>query len=122
MTDSRVRGGDLGSGTIFALVLVAVLATIVLGSAAVGGSVVARHRAMAAADLAALAAADALARADPEPCAKAEQIALVHGVDLVDCRTSGLVVDVVVGAPVRGVLGFGLVAEMCARAGPGGFA
>src|SRR6187455_609980 len=100
--------------------LVAVTAAIALAAAAVGGSVVARHRAMSAADLAALAAADALARADADPCAAAEHIAARHGVDLLECTTAGLVVDVVVGAPVRGALGFGLVAAMHARAGPPG--
>jgi secretion/DNA translocation related TadE-like protein len=100
--------------------LVAVTAAIALAAAAVGGSVVARHRAMSAADLAALAAADALARADADPCAAAEHIAARHEVDLLECTTAGLVVDVVVGAPVRGALGFGLVAAMHARAGPPG--
>ena len=119
MTARPTPWRDRGSGTVYALVLVAVLAAISLGAAAVGGAVVARHRAMAAADLAALAAADALARTGPDPCAAAERIASRHAVELLTCTTTGLDVDVVVGARVRGVLGFDLVAEMQSRAGPG---
>ena len=120
MTAGCARWRDRGSATVYALAVVALLAAVALGAAAVGGAVVARHRAMSAADLAALAAADALARIEPDPCAAAGRIASRHAVDLLQCTTTGMVVDVVVGAPVRGVLGFGLVAEMHARAGPAG--
>ena len=118
MTARRSGDRDRGSATIYAITVIAVLAAIALGAAAVGGAVVARHRAMAAADLAALAAADALAHAAADPCAAAEHIAARHDVDLRSCSTDGLVADVKVGVPVRGVLGFGLVAEMRSRAGP----
>ena len=98
MTVGRQQRGDGGSGTIYALVVLAVLAAIALAASAVGGAVVARHRAMAAADLAALAAADALARSEPDRARRAVRIASRHAVDLVGCTTTGLVVDVVVGA------------------------
>src|SRR5687767_10967307 len=120
MTRRRWPARDRGSGTIYALAVIAVVATIAFGAASVGGAVVTRHRAMAAADLAALAAADALARAEPDPCAAASRIAARHDVELVGCATSGAIVDVVVEAPLRGALGFGLGAQMRARAGPGG--
>jgi secretion/DNA translocation related TadE-like protein len=116
------RCPDRGSATIYALALIALVATIALGAAGVGGAMVARHRAMAAADLAALASADAAARGAADPCAAADRIASRNDVELIGCSTAGLVVDVVVGAPVGGVLGFGVVAEMRARAGPGGVA
>ncbi len=110
---------DRGSGTIYALVLVAVVAATAVGAAAVGGAVIARHRAMSAADLAALAAADMLVRGG-DPCAAAGHIAARQAVELISCSTTEMVVDVTVGVPVRGALGFGLVAQMRARAGPGG--
>lgn len=119
MTGTDEPAPDRGSGTVYALVVLAVLAAVGLGAAAVGGAVVARHHAMTAADLAALAAADALARFDPDPCGAAAQIASRHDAELVSCGVHGLVVDVVVGVPVGGVAGLGLVAQMRARAGPG---
>jgi secretion/DNA translocation related TadE-like protein len=111
---------DRGSGTIYALVVAAVVATVALAAAAVGGAVIARHRAMSAADLAALAGADVLAAGGGDPCGAAAHIAARHQVDLLSCSTAGLVVDVTVGVAVRGALGFGLMAEMRSRAGPGG--
>ena len=120
MTAAGERASDRGSGTTYAIVVLAVLTTLALGAAAVGGAVTARHQAMTAADLAALAAADALARADADPCAVAERIASRHEVALFGCELDGMVIDVVVGAPVGGLAGLGLVARMQARAGPGG--
>lgn len=102
----------------YALAVVALLAAVALTAAAVGGALVARHRAMAAADLAALAGADALAAGRAEPCDAAARIASRHAVDLVSCTTNGLVVDVVVGVRVGGIAGHPLVAQMRSRAGP----
>ena len=70
-----------------ALGLVAVVASLVLATAALGSAVVARHRAGAAADLAALAAADRqLGRAAGPPCPAARAVASADGAELTSCR------------------------------------
>ena len=78
-----------------------------------GGAVVARHRAQAAADLAALAAAGVLPAGAQAACARAGDIAGAMGASITDCRIDGL--DVVVSAQVTVALG---AARGAARAGP----
>lgn len=112
------RSGDRGSGTVWAVVVIALLVSFALGAAAVGGAVVTRHRAAGAADLAALAAADAVADAATEPCGRAAVVAERHGGLLIACTVNGMVVDVVVRLPAGGLLGDGLFASVRARAGP----
>ena len=94
--------------------LVAVLAAMLGLVAAVGG----RHRAEAAADLAALAAAGQAVRGEAVACGRAAQVATGTGGRLVLCRVRGgeAVVEVEVALRVA-VLG-GVTARSRARAGP----
>jgi secretion/DNA translocation related TadE-like protein len=101
------------------LVVVTLLTAAWVGMASVGAAVVARHRASAAADLAALAAASAAERAIPNPCGAAREIAELHGGHLAGCRLEGLTADVVVTVEVGGVLAFDASAAGRSRAGPG---
>ena len=85
----RVPHGEDGAGTVLALGLVAVLASLALATAALGSAVVARHRASAAADLAALAAADRqLGRAPGTPCPAAQAVASADGAELLSCSSA----------------------------------
>ena len=96
-------GPEDGAGTVLALGLVLVLATLVIGCAAVGAAVAARHRAATAADLSALAAADrSLGRAGGAPCAAAGSVAGANGADLTACAVEddgSVSVAVSVGLP-----------------------
>ncbi len=117
---STARPRDLGSGTVLALALVAAAGLLALGIAGVGRAVVVRHRAQAAADLAALAAATGWPSAD---CPRAALTARANGVVLVRCTPSGdgsvrIAVQspvVVLPDPVGPV-----TVTSDARAGPGG--
>ena len=81
-----------------------------------GSAVVARHRAQAAADLAALAAAARLAAGPATACAQAKAVAREMRVGTTGCAVDDL--DVVVTVEVRlGVGGWGS-ARAAARAGP----
>lgn len=90
----------------------------VTGIACVGVAVVARHRAQAAADLAALAAASRLAHGGEAACAQAAAVATAMRADLGSCDVENL--DVVVAVDVTVALGrFGVgPARAVARAGP----
>ena len=115
---------DRGSVTIWA----AALAGLVwLGSSAAvlyGSAVADRHRAEAAADLAALAAAVHVPDGVASACAVAARIAVDNGGSLRSCEVVGDEVEIVVSRRVRvgGLAPFAAVAR--ARAGPvepGGF-
>lgn len=98
-------GADAGSATVW-LVALAMLGTAVFaGTLAVGAVVTARHRAEAAADLAALAAADRLLVDEDGGCALAAGIAGAQGAALVSCAVDRLAdaVEVVAEVPVRGL-------------------
>ncbi len=79
-------GRERGAGTVLCLGLVALLATLLLAVAALGAAVLARHRAAAAADLAALAAADRTSGRSPgAPCPAAASVAGRNGASLTSC-------------------------------------
>nr|WP_257004877.1 Rv3654c family TadE-like protein [Streptomyces sp. Tue6028] len=80
---------------------------------AMGHSVVVRHRAAGAADLAALAAADHWMDGGTGACALAERVARAQGARLVRCGVEGEVSDVTATSG-RGPF----AAEVRARAGP----
>jgi secretion/DNA translocation related TadE-like protein len=77
-------GPDRGSGTVLMLALVIFSGFLVLVTAVLAAAIVARHRAEAAADLAALAAASGLSASDG--CAEASRIAAANGSRLEKCR------------------------------------
>lgn len=110
---------ERGSATVWVVALSGVLAAIGVAAVLVGVAVIGRHRAAAAADLAALAAAERAVRGDPAACAVAEQVAGANGARLAACTVGGgAVVEVAVAVPVRlGPLGV-LDAGARARAGP----
>ncbi|WP_082518907.1 Rv3654c family TadE-like protein [Leifsonia sp. Leaf336] len=110
------RAAELGSGTVLALMTVAVVAVVTTAVMLVSGAWAARHRAGIAADAAALAAADvAVGRAPGESCARAQFLARANGASLVDCAVEGVVARVTAGVPYAG-----WQAEVPARAGPPG--
>jgi secretion/DNA translocation related TadE-like protein len=96
--------------------MVVVLLAVTGAGAYLGSAVVARHRAQAAADLAALAAAARLPSGAAAACARATALAQVMRVADVGCAVEGL--DVVVTAQVA--VAFGGAARAAARAGPAG--
>ncbi|MBT0767361.1 hypothetical protein KIH74_00410 [Kineosporia sp. J2-2] len=103
---------DRGSGTVLMIGLVGVAAVLMAALLGLGGAVVARHRAGAAADLAALAAVDS-----GEGCAAAGRVAAANGARLAECdpAADGSVrVTVTVEAP-----GLHRTASASARAAPG---
>jgi len=97
--------------------MVAVLLSVTGASAYLGAAVVARHRAQAAADLAALSAAAQLAAGPETACAQAKAVAHQMRVSTSGCAVDDL--DVVVTIDVRlAVAGWGSSARAAARAGP----
>lgn len=100
-----------------AAILLAAMVSVTMGGVALGAAVVARHRAQAAADMAALAGAAHLAAGPALACRRAGQIAAMTGAVVRGCSVDGL--DVVVTAAVRTGLRIG-DAVAVARAGPVG--
>jgi secretion/DNA translocation related TadE-like protein len=96
--------------------MVAVLLSITGGSAYLGSAVVARHRAQAAADLAALAAAARLPAGPEMACAQATTVAREMRVDGIQCAVDDL--DAVVTIEMRVAVGGWGWARAAARAGP----
>jgi secretion/DNA translocation related TadE-like protein len=94
--------------------MVAVLLSITGAGAYLGSVVVARHRAQAAADLAALAGAARLPQGAAAACARATVVGREMRVDDVRCAVDDL--DVVVSVEVR--VAFAGAARAAARAGP----
>jgi secretion/DNA translocation related TadE-like protein len=94
--------------------MVVVLLWVTGAGAYLGSAVVARHRAQAAADLAALAAAARLPSGAAAACAMATAVAQQMRVDDARCEVDGL--DVVVTVDVA--VAFAGAARAAARAGP----
>ncbi|WP_406813806.1 Rv3654c family TadE-like protein [Mycobacterium sp. M23085] len=94
--------------------MIVLLLTVTGSGAYLGSAVVARHRAQAGADLAALAGAARLASGADAACARAAGVARRMRVDDIGCAVDGL--DVVVTARVS--VAFGGAARAAARAGP----
>ncbi|WP_432491697.1 Rv3654c family TadE-like protein [Kineococcus gypseus] len=124
---TRRAGGDDGSGAVLLLGVVAVALALLLAVAGLGAAVLARHRAQAAADLAALAGADVVVGRVPAPaggaCARAQGVLRAHGATgscaLAADGTVRVSAEVVVGGPLAALLA-GTPARAPARAGPAG--
>ncbi|MDX6315621.1 MAG: hypothetical protein QOF84_2436 [Streptomyces sp.] len=86
---------DRGSATVWAVLLMALLFVAAGGLLALGHALTARHRAGAAADLAALAAADHALDGQAEACALAARVAAAQGARLLRCAVVGEVADLV---------------------------
>ncbi|MFG2749219.1 Rv3654c family TadE-like protein [Streptomyces xanthophaeus] len=91
---SRDRDRDRGSATVWAALVVTVLGAVFGGVLLLGQAVVARHRAAAGADLAALAAAASWAHGPEAACAAAGRVARAQGTVLGGCRVEGEVTEV----------------------------
>ncbi len=115
---SRRLGGDAGSGTVLVLGLVLVLASFTAVLTGVGVLVVTRHRADAAADLAALAAAVSAVEGSADACAAAARTAAAAGVTVVACSLQGDEAVVAVELLPPGQLAALGPARSTARAGP----
>ena len=110
---------DRGSGTLWMLALIGLIWSVATMAMAVGGVRAARHRAYAAADLAALAAASHLTDGAGSACELAARIARGSGGRLRQCVFHGRISDVVVVSEVRSIPALGhLTATARARAGP----
>ena len=96
--------------------MVAVLVTATLGGVAIAAAVVARHRAQAAADLAALSAAVRVVAGPVVACGEAQAVAATMHAALRRCDVEQL--DVVVTVAVAVVGRGGREAVATARAGP----
>lgn len=117
MTTAR-RCGERGAGTVLVLAIMLVVMVAVQAVAVLAAGQTARHRAAAAADLAALAAAQRLASGAVDPCADAGRIARANGAALRDCVVDGLEVEVQVRVETTSVLPWLPAQERRARAGP----
>jgi secretion/DNA translocation related TadE-like protein len=98
----------------------AVLLLVTGSGAVVGSAVIARHRAQAAADLAALAAAGRVASGREAACGAAGALAAAMRATLATCALEDLDVVVTVEVPVTLGRWGGHAARAGARAGPAG--
>lgn len=94
----------------------AALAGVTLGGVWLGSAVIARHRAQAAADLAALAAARDVPAGLAVACRDAVVLSAAVGALVVSCALDGL--DIVVEVQVDSAARFGGAARASARGGP----
>jgi secretion/DNA translocation related TadE-like protein len=123
-TGTRTNGfdpkrGDRGSGTVWMVALLGATWAVAVMAMSVGGVRAARHRAYAAADLAALAAASHAADGSRNACRLAARVARGSGGRLRSCALHGRIAEVMVGSEVRGLPAVRrLVAQARARAGP----
>ncbi|QRI76280.1 MULTISPECIES: Rv3654c family TadE-like protein [Rhodococcus] len=111
-------GDDRGSASVLGC-FVAVALIVVTGLLVqTGAGVATRHRAQAAADLAALAVAGALDRGSDTACSEADRIAARMRVQVRSCTVDGW--DAVVEVAAEVSLPAGRQARAIARAGPAG--
>lgn len=96
-------GGERGAGSVLVLAAVMVIVTVLLAVATLGSGYRARHRAAAAADLAALAAAETL-RSGGDPCAAAGRVSSANDASLRSCAVDGWEVTVAAASAVTGPL------------------
>jgi len=96
--------------------MVVVVLSVTGGGLCVGSAVVARHRAQAAADLAALTAAARLPAGPDAACRRATQLARQMHVDRTNCSVQNL--DVVITVQLTVPYTRWAVAQATARAGP----
>jgi secretion/DNA translocation related TadE-like protein len=117
MTPVRVGMHDeRGSASIVGCAVMAALIAVTAALLHAGSAVTTRHRAQAAADLAALAVASALDRGSAAACEQAEPIAARMRVRVHRCTITGWDAIVEVAAPVPVLVG--KEATAVARAGP----
>lgn len=111
------RPTELGSATVLATILIALLATVALACSVLGGLLVGQRKVAAAADLAALAGAGAVQQ-QGQGCSAAQTVAAENGGTLSGCQVSGEVLTVEVTRRVDTLFGRTLDLTSRARAGP----
>ncbi|MHC1563472.1 Rv3654c family TadE-like protein [Actinomycetospora sp. C-140] len=104
--------------TVLAAAAVGVLVLLLGLGLQLGAATLARHRAEAAADLAALAAARAVVEGVDVACERASTVAAGNGARVLACTARGWTVTVVAAAPCRCVPSVSGDATGRARAGP----
>lgn len=115
----RPRGdAERGAGSILVLCAVAVVLTVLLPVITLAAGYDARHRAAAAADLAALAAAGQVRSGAPAACTRAQTVAEANGAVLRSCDIEGRQVVVAVAAKITGPAAWLPEPVRRARAGP----
>jgi secretion/DNA translocation related TadE-like protein len=112
------RHDDRGVTTVWAATAVAVLIAVLAAMLDLAGATAVRHRAEAAADLAALAAAGHALDGEEAACARAAEVATSGGARVVLCRLRGWEVLVEVEVGVRLSLLGATTVRGRARAGP----
>jgi secretion/DNA translocation related TadE-like protein len=120
MRAARRLRSERGSATVWALGAIAALALLTVLVMSLASAVLARHRAEAAADLAALAAASRVETGAGQPCAAARRVARHMAVRLRTCRRAGVDAITEVALPPSGLLEPFGPASARARAGPVG--
>lgn len=118
MSGHRHRGHDRGSATVWAAVGVAMIMTVFVVGLHLAAAVITRHRAEAAADLAALAAAGLAVEGAEAACRRAGEVAAAMGGTVTSCRLVGWDALVEVRIPVVGTVPGIDTAAGRARAGP----
>ena len=114
----RPPNDDRGFVTIAVAGLLLMLLSVTALVATLGAVAVARHRAAAAADLAALAAASRALEGSGAACQAAATVARRQSAHLLSCSISGLEALVVVGVRPPGRIGLLGEARATSRAGP----
>lgn len=109
---------ESGSATVWVLIASGLVLAAGLLAILLSAAVLTRHRAEAAADLAALAAADAALQGPAAACGRARRVAAAGGATLVSCALLDATAEVVVRLPATGVLGRLPPVQARSRAGP----
>lgn len=117
-TRRHTVGGEGGSATLWVLTACGLVLSAGLVAVLLSTAVLARHRAEAAADLAALAAADSAFRGRAAACASAARVAAAAEATLVTCTMTDATAAVVVRIALRGLLAGLPSVSASARAGP----
>jgi secretion/DNA translocation related TadE-like protein len=111
----RAPVGDAGGASIVVLFIGLLIITGSVGVMTVGGAILARHRAQAAADFGALAGAVRATGGSAVACSRARELVVANGARMVSCEVDGL--DVIIHTELDARGGFG-TARGAARAGP----
>jgi len=110
--------GERGSATVVGVAAVLALLAVFGIALQLGAAVITRHRAEAAADLAALAAASKAVSGTPAACAAAHRVADHMAARITSCELHGWEASVRVEATPAGALARFGTARATARAGP----
>jgi secretion/DNA translocation related TadE-like protein len=114
----QVRGQDRGVATLWAAGAMSVVLAVMVFGINLGAAASSRHRAEAAADLAALAAASHAGDGEAAACAHGARVAHGMSARLVSCRLAGWEAAVEIEVRPSLALGSWGVAHGRARAGP----